>query len=378
MTKNFDPYRLLFPLGAFFAVAGALVWLLFQTFPEMPYPGGIHSKMMIGGFLFAYVLGFLMTAVPRMTGARPAEKPEILTGAAFVLLTGFTALLPNAAWFMGAQFLGFLFLLFFCGRRFLRRARPAPDFFVFLAAGLTAGTIGSLFAGLATLEILPTAWLRPGQVLLFQIMILSLVLGIGCRLIPVISGLAPLETVTGAGGRGPRNYFLGAVALIGASVGLEAGDFLREAYLLRGLVCTMIAIFAWKLFVWPQSRSRLAYLIKASGLLVLLGFWAAAYRPDLALHWMHLTYIGGFGMMTFTVASRVTLAHGGFDLDFEKKSRALLWLGGLLPFAALTRVSAPLLSHGYYSHLRYAAAVWLVAVFIWSWVYLRKMVWTRA
>jgi uncharacterized protein involved in response to NO len=105
-----------------------------------------------------------------------------------------------------------------------------------------------------------------------------------------------------------------------------------------------------------------------------LGFWFAALQPGLAVHWMHLTYIGGFGLMTFTVACRVSLAHGGFDLSFEWNSKAILWLGILMLGAAMTRVSAPMVPHGYLSHLEYAAALWIIGVALWAFVFVRRMI----
>ena len=93
----------------------------------------------------------------------------------------------------------------------------------------------------------------------------------------------------------------------------------------------------------------------------------------MAVHWMHLTYISGFGLMTFTVATRVTLAHGSYDLSFEARSKALWICGGFIFIAAVTRSAAPYVGAGYSSVLHFAALAWVLAILVWSSVFLVRI-----
>ena len=95
--------------------------------------------------------------------------------------------------------------------------------------------------------------------------------------------------------------------------------------------------------------------------------------PETGLHALHLAFISGFGLLTLLVASRVTLAHGGYDLSIEKRSRVFKWAGGWILAAALVRASAPLTAQAYFHHLAYAAACWIIGVGIWAAYFVPRM-----
>lgn len=372
MNTKIDPYRILFPIGTVFALTGVLLWLLFVNVNGFPYPGPVHSRMMIGGFLFAFINGFLMTAIPKMTGTDKSSLRETLAAAVVVAVAGLSSAI-NSALANVFVVIGFCLLCLFAVRRIRSRQKPVPDFFVFVGSGLLAGLSGGVLQLLGEAGF--PALIRTGQQLSYQVMVLSLVLGIGCRLVPVLSGLSPVDFVPASDDsiKCRFEFFVIAVA-VWLSVIFETPENLRWMLGARAIAATLVAIRWWKLFEKPQTKSRLGYLIKSSGGLVLAGFWLSAIQPALAVHWMHLTYIGGFGLMTFTVACRVSLAHGGFDLSYEWDSRAILWLGVLMLAAAVTRVSAPVIPHGYLSHLGYAAVLWLGGVGLWAVVFVRKMI----
>lgn len=335
-----------------------------------PYPGATHSRMMMGGFIFAFVNGFLMTAIPKMTGTEKSSLRETFTAAAIVAATGLASAISGTL-SNSLMIIGFCLLGIFAFKRIRGRQRPVPDFFVFVGSGLLAGFVGGI---LMSLSAFYPELQRIGQQLSYQIMVLSFVLGIGCRLVPVLSGLQPADLAPGSPeSKRRRLEFLCIAAILWLSVTFENAENLRYMLISRAVVSSLVAYRWWKLFEKPQTKSRLGYLIKTSGGLVLAGFWLAALQPALSLHWMHLTYIGGFGLMTFTVACRVSLAHGGFDLSFEWDSKSIVWLGLLMFGSAVTRVSAPIVPNGYLSHLEYAAILWLIGVVLWAYVFVRKM-----
>src|SRR5690606_39790595 len=67
-------------LGLLFSIWAAAVWVLFGLGAKTPYPGRLHADLMIGGFLFLFSAGFLMTAVPRFTGAMNVTRIELGVG----------------------------------------------------------------------------------------------------------------------------------------------------------------------------------------------------------------------------------------------------------------------------------------------------------
>lgn len=360
--KSKEPYRFLFPIGLFFAVAGTAVWIKFALDPGTVYPGVIHARVMIGAFLLAFVCGFLMTAIPKMTASYPARRLEIWIAALLTVASGIAAYHPENSYFFLLAASALLFLLIFAARRALKRTKAIPPFFAFVGVGLLSGLVGSALLFFAE----PGFIYEFGRRLFFQGMILCLVLGIGSRLIPVITGNAIVNR--------PLWNYAAVAMLIPVSFAAEAAGYVGAGGFLKAMAATMVAAGFWGLAARSKKFSRLAPAMRISGALVIGGLWMAALYPAFAVHWMHLTYVGGFGLMTFTVASRVTLAHGHYDLAFEARSRSLPVIGGLILLAAGTRVFAPFYPPEYIPHLAYAAFTWVIAVTIWGAVFLRKLV----
>ena len=365
LNKAPEPYRVLFPLGLIFAVLGGFVWLSYGN-PNYPYPGQQHAELMVGVFIYAFISGFLMTAIPKMTASFPATNTDVAVAAGFVIANGVFALSGESTLFYFSSASAILYLMVFFAKRFLARTKSIPPFFPFVLLALLAGLVGAL---VLAFEVGGVASLIARK-LYFETLILFLVLGIGSRLIPVISGRGVSDSKKPS--EPYLNIALGVLVLL--SVVLQGFGYLQTGGLLKFLVVSWISVFKWGLFKTAPSNSRLALGMRLSGTLVPLGLLLSALQPGMAIHWMHLTYIGGFGLMTLTVASRVTLAHGSYDLSFEGRSTALWITGGLILLATATRVSAPFMGEGYISHLKYAAIVWIAAVCVWSSVFLVRMI----
>src|SRR5204862_7598274 len=75
--KSTDPYRLFFPLGIFLGVMGVSIWPLYYFGITEGYSGRAHAFVQTDGFLFAFIAGFLLTAIPRFTGTEaPARRTQ--------------------------------------------------------------------------------------------------------------------------------------------------------------------------------------------------------------------------------------------------------------------------------------------------------------
>jgi uncharacterized protein involved in response to NO len=360
----------MFPLGVLFGLLGVSVWVVLSQLPDYAFAARLHSELMIGTFLFAFAAGFLMTAIPKMTASFPACTFELGSAFLLVLANFFFALGGHGGPFFISAAISILLLIGFFIRRFVRRTKVPPSFFPFIAAGLGCGLSGALLLALSTYVDIPGFWSTLGKRLYFDAMILFLVLGIGSRLIPVISG----REVSGGEGRTHvvRNIFFAMILLSGFAV--QAAGSPVAGGLLKFTAAALVAWFNWRLFARSNTKSRLALGMRMSGLLVLPGLFFSAIHQAFAVHWMHLTYIGGFGLMTLTVASRVTLAHGSYDLSFEHRSKALWATGSLILLAAFARVAAPFTGAGYFNHLLYAAVAWILALVIWASVFVARMV----
>ena len=64
-----EPFRIFFPLATLRGISGVSLWPLFFAGLHKFYPGVMHSRLMIEGFLAGFVFGFLGTAMPRLLSA---------------------------------------------------------------------------------------------------------------------------------------------------------------------------------------------------------------------------------------------------------------------------------------------------------------------
>jgi uncharacterized protein involved in response to NO len=108
--------------------------------------------------------------------------------------------------------------------------------------------------------------------------------------------------------------------------------------------------------------ARLAWV---SAWMVALGYWGAALFSDYAIMMLHITFIGGFSLMTFAVASMVILSHAG-EGDRLKGPLWILWVVGIGVAAALVqRILVEFFPDKYSQVLGVAAALWIVAALMW-------------
>jgi uncharacterized protein involved in response to NO len=91
---------------------------------------------------------------------------------------------------------------------------------------------------------------------------------------------------------------------------------------------------------------------------------------------LHLTLVGGFAVITFSVATRVIFGHSGNLALMSQRNRWLLWATGIMWFAMVTRISGDFWPKIMSSHYIYGAVLWSVGVIWWCWKVMPK-VWVR-
>lgn len=357
------PYQIFFPIGVLNAMLAVGVWLVqnlnwFSTPPIL-----IHSKLIVGGFLWSFIVGFLMTAIPRMSGTAKAHHLEFLLG--LILIAGLTI----SSWFIDSRvFYGthialIIFMIIYAGRRILTSTKPIPIFFSHVGAAMLLALTGAFyhFNGNSYMGI---HLYHVGTILL-------LVLGIGTRFFSFLSGLpSNFEAESSSG----QKWIFHGMAFVVAALLYMGGRGLAQAYLGLTGVSLAYLFFIWKIQRPSERPSALKHGVRIVAASIPLSFVMAWLQPSLFVTWFHILFIGCFGMITFSVATRVTLAHGAYPPDLEIKSRALWLLVGFLVLSIAARILYGVSDGPFRTNYLYlAVAFWLLAVGSWSWSFLMRI-----
>lgn len=378
-TLEKDPFRLFFPLGALLATAGVIPWAA-GIFAHTSYPRDLHRILMIDGFLLSFVAGFLMTAITRFTGTRFATKWEIAGVLIAILIANMGALFPSQAVSFLFSAIAVLQIALFAFRRFRKKTVNPPYTFIFIGVGLFFWLVGNLGLFFVAIELpIPEAPLGIFNDLFSNGAIMSLVLGVGGRLLPgilgweeiVISQRQRYEKKESYLNVVPRDVWI-AMFLFVASFLVHPILPLRWCYLLRGLVALYFAIAYWRIHHFPKTKSYLTWSLWVCAWCLVLGYFLPAVWSEGAVHALHLNFVGGFSLITLLISMRVTFAHGEAGTGIEKTFSWIAICAGLICIAAVTRVTAILWPAIYLDHLAYAAVTWLLGLIAWGWIVFGK------
>jgi uncharacterized protein involved in response to NO len=153
--------------------------------------------------------------------------------------------------------------------------------------------------------------------------------------------------------------------VIWSSFVLEALGWMRTAALVRGVTNLTYLITQGRLLEKPSGPPFLANCFRLGALLLTAGLLLPAVLPGYRLANLHLTFIGGFSIILFTVSTRVIIGHAGQSHLFRKRLRFLIAALALLIVATVARVGADFIPQARNGHLVYAALIWLLAATTW-------------
>lgn len=364
-----EPYRVFFPIGMLAGIWGVLMWPLMYGGWLKFYPGEAHIRIMTEGFMGAFVVGFLGTAFPRLSGNRSWSVPGLLgmlalwAGMMWCHSTNRVAM--GDGWF--AAMLGLL--LFGMASRWLRgnQDTPPPGFVLALA-----GVLGALVAaGYLAVAERPSieAW-KFARLWLFQGFLLLPLMGIGPFVLPRLLGKPSTHSFDDSPTPPPgwwRKATMAAAAglFVSAGFALEAfghaaaGQGLRAAVILGWFAMETPLLGKAKVATTPGNAARWSLAGLAAGLV------CAAIWPLARVGSLHLFFVSGLGLVTLAVGTRVVLGHAGRHDLLGGRILWLRWVIGLLILAAATRMTSDFLPAVRVSHHIYAAWTWIVAGMVW-------------
>lgn len=361
--KNLAPYQIFFPLGILSALSAIGVWLV-QGLNWFSSPAIlIHSKLIMGGFLWSFIIGFLMTAIPRMTGTESARKSEMSLAVLLILSQIFQAWIIDGRWFYGTGIVLILFLIFYAGRRILQSKKTVPVFFSHVGIAIALALAGAAYHFTGN-SVMGLHLYHIGAVLL-------LVLGIGTRFFSFLSGLPSVFEETTS--KRVRLLF----HLMGLSVTgflFAAGLGKAWAYLGLSIVTLFYLVFIWRIFRASDRPSALKYGVRVVALMIPVSFFLSWFRPSDYITWFHFLFIGCFTLLTFSVATRVTLAHGSYPVALEMKTRSLWVFLTFLLLGLFFRILYRFIGGDLQVHLLHlAACFWILAIVVWCASFLVKI-----
>lgn len=104
----------------------------------------------------------------------------------------------------------------------------------------------------------------------------------------------------------------------------------------------------------------------ASGWLVVLGLWLAAASLAHAVAFHHLVFVGGYGLLTLAIGTRVVVGHGRYPVTDESRVLTALVVTAVA-LALAVRVAADWLPARAQPHaLATSATLWIIAWLAWG------------
>lgn len=363
-----EPYRVFFPLGAAAGIWGVMMWPMLYAGWLHFYPGEAHTRMMIEGFMGAFVVGFAGTAFPRLTGNRTWFGGEFIA----LLVLWFLAVSSHASGRVAAgdaafsALLGVLFLGM-AGRWISGNRDTPPPGFILAFAGISGAAAAAWFLSRPGLSAAQTQW---AKLWLFQGFPLLPLMGIGPYLLPRFFGMESSHSFDDSP-TPPPGWWRKALAALTAgllvlvSFALEvsgkplAGHLLRAAVILVWFALETPLLRRVKLSTTPGTAARWALLGLVAGCV------CAAFWPLTRVGSLHLFFASGLALVTLAVGTRVILGHAGRHDLLGGKIVWLRWVIGLFVLAATTRMSADFIPKMQVSHYIYAAWSWAIGAVLW-------------
>ncbi len=365
-----EPYRLFFPLGCLSALIGVGYWVLFSLKVVPDYMPDSHSSLQMQVFVHFFILGFLTTAMPRLTGTVSAQPGEVFHMALCVV--GQACLLLTKQIFAAHVLFGWTLvaLVIFIAQRLKSRSSGAaggpPPEFVWLPFAMLTAWLGMGLEWAIQIKILSMEWLLIAKKMVEQGWVLGVICGVGGFLAPRLMGTFRTPSLTNPSAQKTRKFILHATLGF-----LFLISFLMEGYSvmmglgLRATVVSIALLYSLNGLAWPKATEFYARLIWFSFLSILIGLWANVFFLKYASLALHVLTIGGISLMIFAVATMVVLTHQGRP-ELLRKRLPILWLVAGATLVSLSlRVGAVFDASRYFMWMGIAGSIWSVAVFIW-------------
>lgn len=361
-----EPYRVFFPAAILAGVVGVLLWPAFYAGQLSYYPSFAHARLMIEGFVGGFAVGFLGTALPKMLSVAALRVWQVALLLSLHLAFCVAHLLGEIRLGDGLFAAMMLILIGCMAWRVVKRQKLPPPGMLMAGMGLLCGTFGAVWGAFFAFDgsIYVTSF---AYRLLYQAFILLPLLGVGTFIFPMILG-TPNKSAMLAGrkwrGKALEAGLIGV--LIIASYWIEVRGQQRAMSWVRFALAAVWLVKECGVLKIKSGRGIMTHSLRAGIGCLLLALVAVAVVQQQKIALDHILYVGGFGLITMIVATRVIFGHSGQGKQFNSWNKALVVCVGLLLLGMATRVSADFLPNVRNSHHVYAAVCWVAVSIIWA------------
>ncbi len=364
-TWQTEPFRIFFPLGVLLSWVGVGHWLLYAVGITQSYSCETHGFIQMQGFLLAFAVGFLLTALPRRTRSAPPSNLQMALIASGLVVATVGSVAERWVLAQLGYLLVFAVLVRFAASRFLGAGagRRPPAAFVLIPIAILHGVLGALLIAFAASGVHWASGL--GNLMVQQGVFLCLVVGVGSLILPLMSGMPPPADLGSSPAENRKALVYASVgAVILASFVAEHLGWGRAAAAVRSVAVVAGFAAGGHVLRRPGKPGLHRWLVWLSVWMIPLGLLASALWPDLRVAVLHVAFISGFGLMAFGVATHVSLSHLGMEDLALGRPWPVVVIGSALLWATLTRVAADA-ADTYFEHLGLAAAMWLIGTAAW-------------
>jgi len=357
-------FRPFFLAASLLAIIGMAIWMADVVFyvrllPSTVPPMYWHAHEMVFGYALAVIAGFLLTAVRNWTNIQTLHGWPLQLLLLLWVLARIAALLPGQHALLTAMVLDNLFIIY------LSVALTVPVVQAKLWKNM--GVISKLYFFLIGNVIYALGLFglfHDGQrigLFIGLYMTLSLILVLSRRVMPMFIERGVGYAVS------LKNRFWVDISCFLLFLAFAVTDiFFSSPAVIACLAAALCMLHSIRLWGWHThgiwSKPLLWVLYLAYGWMI-VGFalkfavYITGISPSLAVH---AFTVGGIGMMTLGMMSRISLGHTGRDISQPPPRVGLIFL--LLCIAAVVRVIIPLISAGHYPlWIGLSQGLWIMA-----------------
>ncbi len=365
-------FRPFFLAAALFSIIVMAVWMAEIAFSIRLFPSGIqpmvwHAHEMIYGYSLAVISGFLLTAIRNWTGIQTIHGLPLQLLFLIWVLARLALLTPVPEAVIAAAVLDIAFAFFLSIALTLPVIRARQWKQMSIVSKIYFLLIGNLVFYLGQYGIISDG-ARIGIYIGLYI-VLSLILVLSRRVLPMFIERGVGYAVT------LRNHLWVDITGLFLFLFFAISDiFFAQPVLTAWLAALLFVLHGFRLRGWytPGIWKRpLLWVLYLAYTWIILGFGlkavvlAAGIPSYLAVHaWT----VGGIGMMTLGMMSRVTLGHTGRNIMTPPAGLAGMF--AILFLAACARVLLPLLwGQAYTLWLSISQMLWIASFFIFLYIY---------